>query len=283
MSSQNWFELCPARPVTARFFAWLSATVLLAGYLSLSAAALTPISQGYSTTDQLPLGSIVSLQTNSSDQVVAASSSNADSLFGVVVSGDSSPISLSSDKGNQVQVATSGTATVLVSDINGSIAQGDHITASPISGVGMKATDNVRVIGTAEGAMEGASKQTYTDKGGAKHSVMVGQVPLLVNVAYYFKEPDKTLVPAALQNIANALAGKTVSPIPILISGAIFLIMMIVVSSMIYSMIKSSIISVGRNPMAQSAVYRDLLQMSAIVLVIVAVGFASIYLVLTKV
>jgi hypothetical protein len=112
--------------------------------------------------------------------------------------------------------------------------------------------------------------------------VTIGQTPVHVNVAYYFKEPDKTLVPSAVQNIANSLAGRSVSTAPILISAAIFLVMLIVVSSMVFSMIKSSIISVGRNPMAQSAVYRDLLQMSAIVLVILAVGFASIYLVLTK-
>jgi hypothetical protein len=256
---------------------------MLASILPFSVSALTSISQGYTATGKLSLGSLVSLKTNSSDQVVAASTDNADSLLGVVINADSSLLSLSTGKDNQVQVATNGTVPVLVADINGPIAQGDHITASPISGVGMKATDNVRVIGIAQGAMENADKQTYTDKSGQKHSVMIGQVPLLVNVAYYFKEPDKTLIPSAVQNIANALAGKNVSTTPILISAAIFLVMIIVVSSMIYSMIKSSIISVGRNPLSQSAVYRDLLQMSAIVLVILAVGFSSIYLILTKV
>jgi hypothetical protein len=283
MSSQNRFEARHIWPFTPRFFIWLAVAMLLTGAVSFSVSALTSISQGYSTTDKLSLGSIVSLQANSSDQVVAASTDNADSLLGVVISADSSLLSLSSDEGNQVQIATSGTVPVLVSDINGPIARGDHVTASPISGVGMKATGNVRVIGIAQGAMENAGKQTYTDKDGSKHSVMIGQTPLLVNVAYYFKEPDKTLVPSALQNIANSLAGKNVSTTPILISAAIFLVMIIVVSSMIYSMIKSSIISVGRNPMAQSAVYRDLLQMSALVLVILVVGFSSIYLVLTKV
>lgn len=283
MNSQSRFEACITKPVMSCFFLWISVTMLLVAMLSSSASALTSLSQGYTTTDKLSLGSIVSLEANSSDQVVAASSSNADSLFGVVISADSSLLSLSSGKDNQVQVATSGTVPVLVSDINGPIARGDHITASPIGGVGMKATGNVRVIGIAEGAMENASKQTYTDKDGKKHDVTVGQAPLLVNVAYFFKEPDKTLVPSAVQNIANALAGRAVSATPILISAAIFLVMIIVVSIMVYSMIKSSIISVGRNPMAQSAVYRDLLQMSAIVLVILAVGFSSIYLVLTKV
>ncbi len=282
MNSQNWVRIHLTGPNASWVFFWLASALALTSALTLSASGLTTISQGYSTTDKLTLGSIVSLQANSSDQVVAASSTNPDSLLGVVISADSSLLSISSGEENQVQVATSGTTTVLVSDINGSITRGDHITASPINGVGMKATGNVRVVGIAEGAMENASKQTYTDKEGAKHSVTIGQTPVLVNVSYYFKEPDKTLVPSALQNVANSLAGKNVSTAPILISAAIFLIMLIVVSSMVYSMIRSSIISVGRNPMAQSAVYRDLLQMSAIVLVILAVGFTSIYLILSK-
>lgn len=38
----------------------------------------------------------------------------------------------------------------------------------------------------------------------------------------------------------------------------------------------------GRNPMSQSAVHRDLIQLSALVLGILAVGFTALYLVLTR-
>jgi hypothetical protein len=261
---------------------WLASMVLLILALPLVAGATASISQSYSTSDKLSLGSIVSLQNNSSDQVVAATSSNVDGLLGVVIDAGSSPLSLSSDESNQVQIATSGTLQILVSDINGTIVRGDHITASPISGVGMKATDNVRIIGIAQGDLAGGTQQSYTDKAGKKHSVILGEVPILVNVSYYFKEPVKTLVPPALQNIANALAGKTVSTLPIIISAAIFIITLIVVVSIIYAMIRSSIISVGRNPMSQSAIYRDIIQLSALVLVILAVAIITIYLVLTR-
>lgn len=260
------------------------AVTLLGLTLSTTTHALTSISQSYTTTQTLSLGSLVSLQTDtaSADQVVGATSSNGEGLFGVVINADSSPLALSSDQENQVQVATSGTEQTLVSDINGPVKRGDHITASPISGVGMKANGNVRIIGIAQSDMSGSSKQTYKDKAGTEHSVIVGQVPVLINVSYYFKEPDKTIIPSALQNMANALAGKTVSTLPIVISAAIFLIMLIVVSSIIYSMIRSSIISVGRNPMSQSAIYRDLIQLSALVIGILAVGLISVYLVLTR-
>lgn len=245
-------------------------------------SAITSISQSYTTTAPIPLGSIVSLERNTSDQVIASTTHNVDTLLGVVINASTALLSLSNGTDNQVQVATSGTAQVLVSDVNGPINEGDHITASPITGIGMKATDNVRIVGIAQGTMTGGSKQTYKDKTGTEQSATIGQIPVLVNVAYYFKEPEKTVIPSALQNLANAMAGKKVSSLPIIISAGIFIILIIVVSSIVYSMIRSSIISVGRNPMSQSAIYRDLIQLSALVIGILAVGLIAIYLVLTR-
>lgn len=260
------------------------ALIILCFTLSLSVQALTTISQGYATTDKLSLGSLVSLQKDTSDHVVAAHTHNVDSLLGVVISSNSSLLALSGGQENQAQIGTSGTLQVLASTINGPIARGDHITASPISGVGMKATGNVRIIGIAQGDLTDTSgtKQSYKDRDGNEQTTVLGEIPVLVNVSYYFKEPDKTIVPSAIQNIANSLAGKPVSTLPIIISAAIFIVMLIVVVSIVYSMIHSSIISVGRNPMSQSAIYRDLIQLSGLVLVILAVGLIAIYMILTR-
>jgi hypothetical protein len=248
------------------------------------AAAVTTISQGYSADKSVAIGSIVALENNTTDHVVAANRKNVDSLFGVIINDGSSLISLSSGANKQVQVATSGTVPVLVSDINGPIKQGDQITASPIDGVGMKANSNTKVVGIAQGdpVFSDGSEQTYKDSAGQQHKTKLGQVPVEISVSYYFKEPDHSVIPAAFQNIANSIAGKPVNPLPIIIGAAIFIITLIVVASIIYSMIRSSIISVGRNPLSQSAVYRDVIQLSALVLGILAVGLVAIYLVLTK-
>lgn len=249
-----------------------------------SVAAITTISQGFSTTDKVSDGYMVSLKDNTSDSVVAANSDNAKSILGVVIDAGSTLLSLSNQQGNQIQVATSGVVQVLVSDINGPISQGDEITASPINGVGMKATSNSKVVGIAQDSLTNAnsSQESYTDKSGQKHSVHVGEIPILVSVSYYYRQPDKTLIPSAIQNIANAFAGKNVSALPILISAGIFILTVVIVSSIVYSMIRSSIISVGRNPMSQAAIYRDLTQMSALVLGILAVAVVAIYMVLKK-
>ncbi len=259
----------------------LVSPVLLAGV----AGAIAPISQQFLSSGAIALGSVVSLHQDSSDEVDASTTANANNIIGVVISADSSPISLSSNQNNQVQVATSGVVPVLVSNINGSISVGDEVTSSPVAGVGMKATSNVKVVGISQGDLASTSnteQQTYTDKSGQRHTILLGEVPVLVSVAYYFKQPDKTIVPQAIQNIADAVAGKEVNALPILISGAIFILTLVVVVTLIYSMIHGSIISVGRNPMSQAAVYRNLIQLSLLVIIVLGVSFAAIYLILTR-
>ncbi len=256
----------------------LVVSLLIATYVGATAL----ISQSYSTSDDLSLASLVSLKDNSSDEVTAANHTNVDNLLGVVVTENSSSLSLTSSVGNQVQVATSGTLQVLVSDINGAIERGDYITASPITGVGMKATDNARIIGVAQGKIEGSTTQTIKDGSGKEQVVTIGAVSVLVNVSSYFKQPEKTLIPTSIQNLANAFAGRNVSALPIIVSAGIFVITLIIVVIIVYSMIRNAIISVGRNPLSQSAVYRNVIQMSGLVLAILAAAFIAIYLVLTK-
>lgn len=262
----------------------MSVAMSLVIALPLSVGAVTTISQGYTTEDTLSIGSIVSLKDGTSDQVVASSSSNVNNILGVVINDGSSLLTVSNGEEDQVQVATSGIATVLVSDINGPVVQGDQITASPVRGVGMKATSNAKVVGVAQSAPTNSANkdQTYTDDQGKKQPITLGEVQLLVGVTYFYAEPDKTLIPPAIQNLANALAGKTVNSLPIIISAIIFIVTIIVVVSIIFSMIRSSIISVGRNPMSQSAVFRDVIQLSALVLGILAVAVIAIYVILTR-
>lgn len=264
---------------------WLLGVAVVTIVVPFTAAAVTTISQGYSTTDTLSVGSLVSLKLGTSDQVIPASSSTSDSLLGVVINSGSSLLTVSDGSDKQVQVTTSGIANVLVSDINGPVEKGDQITASPVRGVGMKATSNAKVVGVAQAtASDGSNtKETYTDDNGKKQPITLSDVQVLVGVTYFYSQPDKTLIPQAIQNLANALAGKKVDSLPIIISGVIFIVTIIIVVAIIFSMIRNSIISVGRNPMAQSAVYRDVIQLSALVLGILAVAVIAIYFILTRV
>lgn len=261
-------------------------TTLLLGLIITPAIALaaTLVSQSFIADSSLATGSIVSLQKGTTDHVDSSTTANSGDIYGVVINSDSSQISVSYDQGTQVSVATNGVQQVLVSDINGDISTGDPITSSPITGVGMKATGNVKIVGVAQDDFPNATAQkaSYKDRSGKSQSVNLGQIPVLVNVSYYYKQPDKTIIPAALQNLANSLANKKVSALPIIVSVAIFIITLVIVVSIVYSLIRSSIISVGRNPMSQAAVYRNVIQLSALVIVILGVGLGAIYMVLTK-
>lgn len=253
--------------------------VVLVG-VTIPALAVTPVSQSYLTDKTIPLGSLVALDGDSADKVIPADPDSVKNLIGVTIN-DSTPLVLTSGNSNSALVATSGIAPTLVSNLNGEIELGDQITASPIAGVGMKATTNTKVIGVAQSQV--SSKKTETvNVNGKDEEIEIGEIRLLVSVGYHYQEPEKTLIPLALQNIANAMAGKKVDPLPIIISLIIFIVTMIIVISLVYSIVRSSIISVGRNPLAQSAVYRNAIQMSVLVLAIIAVATIAIYLILTK-
>ena len=266
---------------TALSAAVLGVSVILAW--SAAAGADPLITQGYNTSQSLSAGSIVSLINGSKNNVQASDLSNARAMVGVVIASNNAQVSLSSGT-NQVQVATSGVNQVLVTDMNGKIVTGDDITASPISGVGMLATDNAEVVGSAQGNFPNttAKKESISTSSG-KQSVNIGSVPVLVSVGYFTKQPTRTIIPTALQNLANAVAGKHVNTLPIILSAVIFFITLIVVVSIVYSLVHGSIISVGRNPLAQTAVYRNVLQLSALVVGIIAVAMFAIFMILTKV
>lgn len=245
------------------------------------ALAVAPIAQSYLTSETIALGSLVSLNDLSSDQVSPSTIKTADQLLGVAVN-NNAPITLTQGNSKQTMVATSGVAPVLVSDYNGAIQAGDKITPSPIAGVGMKATSNTKVVGVAQDTMAHTAKQMIKGEDGSDQEVTLGQVSVLINVGYHYQQPEKTIIPAAIQHVADAIAGKKASSMAIIISAAIFIIMIIVVMSLIYAIIRSSIISVGRNPMAQSAVYRNAIQLSVLVLAIIGAAIIAIYFILAK-
>lgn len=275
---KHWVGAIQDQGGRIRQFGWLLIPALLL-LLTSNTQALTSISQGYQVEKSIAVGSLVSLVNDASDTVEASTLDNSSRMLGVVVTGGSSMLSLGSGAEGEVQVATGGSARVLVSSINGEVKQGDQITASPIQGIGMRATGNAKVVGVAQADMTKTAEEEV-EVSGSSQTVSLGNVPVVVNVSYHYETPEKTIIPSALQNVANAMAGKHVEPLPIIVSAALFVIMLIVVMSIVFAMIRGSIISVGRNPLAQSAVWRNVIQLSALVILIVVGGLVGIYFIL---
>lgn len=240
------------------------------------------ISQGFEEEEETTPGALVSFADKTkSGAVRLANTKLADRLVGVVAH---KPLVELSGGARAVQVVINGTAMVLVSDINGKVNYGDRIAPSPISGVGMKATTSGMVVGSAGqdfSAAQQVTEQQVRDRKGNLQKVKVGLIPVQVNVSY-FRAPDEdqTFLPAFLQQFLNAVAGRPVGLIRALIALMLLIIGFGSAGILIYSSVRSSIISIGRNPLSAPAVHRSLFEVAGMGMGILLLMVLAVYLVL---
>jgi hypothetical protein len=262
-------------------FAGLASLFLMISAATTSAESQsTVISRGFGTKGGgIVQAALVSTVSDSSNTVELSTLKNANRLSGVV--SKTSLVELSQDKTKQVQVALSGTAYALVSDINGTIRAGDKITISPINGVGMLTTTDAQIVGTAGTAFTGKDAKTMTvkDKGGKPHTVHVGAIPIQISIAYYVV-PTSKLLPPFLQNLANNVAGRPVSVARILLGSVLLLLAFVSIFALIYTSVKAGLISLGRNPLAAGAIQRSLVGVAITTLLIFAFSLLATYLIL---
>ncbi len=250
--------------------------------LASAAASSANISHSYQATVSIPNGSIVSLDPKQSDFVEPANTTNGAQLLGVAVAGNDSLIAVDVTPG-AVQVATTGSASALVSTLNGDIKVGDQVGVSPFNGVGIKALPGSRVIGLAQtafnGSTEGATSEQITDKNGKTSTVKAGYVR--VNIAI---GTNATVLTAAnlnsLQKLTKTLTGHTVSTERVAISLAIAIAAMLALVTLIYASIYGSIVSIGRNPLAKYSVFRTLGSVLVLALLTTVVSGLAIFFLL---
>src|SRR5689334_459351 len=95
----------------------VSVALLLLG-LSPAGASSANISRSYRSDAGIPNGSLVSLNPSRTGYVEPANTANGTKLLGVAVASNDSLLAVDATPGD-VQIATSGNATVLVSDVGG--------------------------------------------------------------------------------------------------------------------------------------------------------------------
>lgn len=249
---------------------------------ALAADDTAAISQGFKTEGEVTPGAIVSFTDKSKNGAVkAANIDSADRLAGVVAR---KPLVELSGGTQQTQVVISGTVLALVSTINGSVSYGDKIAASPISGVGMKATESGLIVGTVAqdfSAAQQVTERKVRDRKGVEQTVKIGLLPVQVNVSYYrAPDDDQTILPAFLQQFVNAVAGRPVGLMRALIALALLVTGFGAATVLIYASVRSSIISIGRNPLSAPAVHRSLFEVGAMSGGILLVMVIAVYLVL---
>ena len=241
--------------------------------LSTANALSASISHPYFSTQKIPVDSLVSLDPKQSGYVVPANTGNQSQLFGISTTQNGSIISVNGP--GSVQVATTGSAPVLVSTLNGPIKIGDQVAVSPFNGIGMEASNGLRIIGLAQSSFsansKGAKKQVVTDRFGKTHTIYIGSV--LVSIGIGTSVNPQLSNTDFLQKTVYNLTGRVVSPARIIFSLLIAVIAVVSLIILIYASIYGGILAVGRNPLAKNSIIRALI--SVLVMAILIAGLAS--------
>jgi hypothetical protein len=257
--------------------------------LALALTALLPapasalITQSFQTTEPLVVGNLVSLSPNEPNTVRAATIANVASLYGVVTSVQT----------GTAEVATSELVATLVSNAAGDIVTGSPITASDVKGVGELATTSTRIIGFAEApfsaGLKSAQIKTLKDAAGKSHVIAFGSVPVILGAANWISAAGSTTgtngegtwVPHAVQNFFASIAGHQVVPSRIILSMFLLCVVVVIIGMLIGTSVHTSIISIGRNPLASRSLLKALLQVVFVVLLLMAGSGVAVYFIVT--
>jgi len=253
-----------------------------------SAPVNQSVTQSYNADSTVDNGMLVRLKPGVQNTVEALPNNSLSALLGIAVQQNSSSFALTPQNVSkqQIFVATSGRVSTLVSDQNGPIAIGDYISISAINGVAMKADGGQSIIiGKAASPFTGTSNAlgtaTVTNSLGKSKQVSIGMIPVDLAIASNPLSTKATdYVPSFLSKAATAIASRPVSAARIYISLAIIVVASFLAANMLYSGIRSGMISVGRNPLAKKSIIRSLIQTVIAGLIIFLGGIFGVYLLL---
>jgi hypothetical protein len=229
---------------------------------------------------------IVGLKKDDPRKVEAINSDQVDRIHGVVVGANDTAVLISNEK-EKVFVATNGRFPVLVSDQGGDIKVGDYITASAISGVGMKSNERVAiVVGKSTEAFSSKNGNIVVgtakikDSSGKERVVKISRITVDLGIGRNPLQKTDESLPAALKRASELIAGKPVSPIRVYMSLLILVVSAAIAGSLTYSAVRSGLIAIGRNPLGKRAIIRGMFQVVIIALMVFVAGVFGVYLLL---
>lgn len=264
----------------ARFRRKLSLIVAIAAASAVVAAPsyASASSQSYNVlNNKSQPGMLMSLTANSG-VVEPASDKNAALLLGVISTSDTA----FDTQPGQVSVASDGQVSTLVSTLGGDIRVGDRIAPSSLAGFGSKTAASGWIVGIAQASLDaktaGALPSTISDTNGGKHQVYVASIPLVVHVTYYaVPGPTKpaTLIPEAVQSVADAVAGKHASVLGLVLSFLLILVGVLGAGLVLNGAVRASIAAIARQPLSKAPILRTMFKSigaSGIIVATVIIG-----------
>lgn len=269
----------------AAFGVFATVFFMASGFVSAQA-----VTRAYQTDTTLQRGMIVRLDAKDNTKVVPVAAKDMDQIEGVVVAANDSPVTLSEADSTvqQVFVATTGRYEVLVSNQNGTINKDDYITVSALDGVGMKADGNQsRVIGRALTGFDGKSgvvgQTTVKNSANVSIPISLGLIGVEISIGRNPLETKKqSIIPGLekLQQAAGTVTNNQVTPGQVYLGLAVLVLTTIVAGSILYAGVRTSMIAIGRNPLARGSVMRNLVQVVVTSVIILIIGIVAVYLIL---
>lgn len=242
------------------------------------------VAEKYLSDSELPVGTIVMLKDGEERVVEAATSNEASRALGVVVDESNTSIIIGDEEDGSVNIAHSGQLVVIVSDIYGTIEEGDNLSISPIAGVASKAQRESTIIGQALEEFDGENAvgtASVENSDGSEEDVKLGRILVQFEVASNpAVNSDGNKLPSFIRSTTTLVAGKEVTPLRALASFMALLASLFVSAVLLYSAIRNAIISIGRNPLSKRAIYGSLVQVFLISVLILAVGVGAMYVIL---
>ena len=256
-------------------------SILMIGLFD-STVIASSVAMGFKNSDNdLTTGMAASFSDDLNAQtVVRASSANILKFVGIVTTKNANLVTLTNNTATVV-VTTSGQAEAFVTDLNGIIKKGDNLTVSPIKGFLMKASNvDTSFVGSAlqDSVGQPATKQSVESNDGKNREVSATIIQININPRNIAGGSNKNK--SFISVLGKNLAGKDVSDWQTVLAFIVFVLLIVVEGSLIYGSVHSSMMALGRNPMAHDAVYKQLAQVILAVLAVLAFGIATIYTVL---
>lgn len=261
----------------------LSVLVVLMAIFMVKAAGAQGVARGYFTHDQdLKNGMVVALSISGSGDkpyVERATRENVEKVIGVTTNSEDTFLTIGSSE-QQVYIQTTGVASLFVTDINGDIKKGDKLTLSPLKGILMRANDASPTMGTAleDFSTMNAESQTVESSDGTK-TALVNRLSVSID-GILTRQPAFVESKTALEKLGEAITGKRVGELQVIVALVIFFIIMVAEGSIIYGAISSGIISIGRNPMARGAIRGEIFRILIVAVIVLIIGLGAIYLIL---
>ena len=248
---------------------------LLAVIIAPALARADNVVEGFSSKQTLQPGIVVSLDPSSQKTVQRAPSTDTSKVYGVVIDPSDAPFTLNGQN-SQVFVATSGIYRAIVSTVNGAIKPGDYISLSNIDGIGAKATAiQPTIIGRAQSSFDGSSNVITTSG-----SAAIGRIFISIGVEKNPIANNDPAIPYFLKKVAVQLANKPVPVVRIYTALLVFVITALVAITILWSGVRSGLISLGRNPLSRHTILGSMYKVIFTGLGILAIGLAGVYLLL---